>query len=106
MQERELLAERLRELVRSRVRVPDAEAFSIFERGRSRAVVRSVTLERSWFGRFAIDLDDAAVEKWSKENAQQVDDSLQIDLEDLDHPGNLRHYGGPPRSRRLFASCW
>ena len=75
MQERELLAERLRELVRSRVRVPDAEAFAIYERGRSRAVVRSVTLERSWFGRFAVDLDDAAVDKWSKEHAQQVDDS-------------------------------
>jgi peptidyl-prolyl cis-trans isomerase D len=75
MQERELLAERLRELVRTRVRVPDAEAFAIFERGRSRAVVRSVTLERSWFGRFAIDVDDAVIDKWSKEHAQQVDDS-------------------------------
>jgi peptidyl-prolyl cis-trans isomerase D len=74
-QEREVLAERMRELVRSRVRVPEAEAFSIFERGRSRAVVRSVILERSWFGRFAVDLGDAAVDKWSKEHAQQVDDS-------------------------------
>lgn len=83
MQERELLAERLRELVRSRVRVPDAEAFSIYERGRSRAVVRSVTLERSWFGRFAVDLDAAAVDKWSKEHATQVDDSFKAQADEF-----------------------
>jgi peptidyl-prolyl cis-trans isomerase D len=75
MQERELVAERLRELVRSRVRVSDNEAFSIYERSRSRAVVRSVMLDRSWFGRFALDLSDSSVDAWSKEHASQVDDS-------------------------------
>ena len=75
MQERELVAERLRELVRARVRVSDNEAFSIYERSRSRAVVRSVTLDRRWFGRFALDLSDSAVDAWSKEHASQVDDS-------------------------------
>jgi peptidyl-prolyl cis-trans isomerase D len=74
-QERELVAERLRELVRSRAKISDAEAFSIYERGRTRAVVRSVRLERSWFGRFAVDLAPAAVEAWGKEHTSQVEDS-------------------------------
>ena len=76
-QEREIVAARMRELVRARVRVPDSEAFSIYERSRSRAVVRSVTLERSWFGRFAVDQNDAAIEKWATEHAAQVDDSFK-----------------------------
>jgi peptidyl-prolyl cis-trans isomerase D len=76
-QEREIIAARMRELVRARVRVPDNEAFSIYERSRSRAVVRSVTLERSWFGKFAVDQSDAAIEKWATEHASQVDDSFK-----------------------------
>jgi peptidyl-prolyl cis-trans isomerase D len=75
-QEREIIAARMRELVRARVRVPDNEAFSIYERSRSRAVVRSVTLERSWFGKFAVDQSDATIEKWAIEHASQVDDSF------------------------------
>lgn len=73
MQERELLASRMRDIVRSRVRIPDPEAFLLFERDRSRVVIRSVTLKRDWFAKFAIELDDAAVSKWSLANQQQVD---------------------------------
>jgi peptidyl-prolyl cis-trans isomerase D len=76
-QEREIIAARMRELVRARVRVPDGVAFSAYERSRSRAVVRSVALERSWFGRFAVDQSDAAIEKWATEHASQVDDSFK-----------------------------
>src|SRR5687768_7040333 len=56
MQERELLASRMRDIVRSRVRIPDPEAFLLFERDRSRVVIRSVTLKRDWFAKFAIEL--------------------------------------------------
>jgi peptidyl-prolyl cis-trans isomerase D len=73
MQERELLAARMRDIVRSRVRIPDPEAFLLFERDRSRVVIRSVALKRDWFAKFAIALDDAAVSKWSLANQQQVD---------------------------------
>ncbi len=83
MQERELVAERLRQLVRSRVRVPEAEAFSIYERARSRVVVRSVVLEQSWFGKFAVDLGDAAVEAFSKEHTAQVDDSWKAQKDEF-----------------------
>jgi peptidyl-prolyl cis-trans isomerase D len=72
-QERELVAERLRSLVRSRVRVSEGEAFALYERGRSRAVVRSVVLENSWFGKYAVDTSAEAVDKWAATHAVEID---------------------------------
>jgi peptidyl-prolyl cis-trans isomerase D len=73
MQERELLAARMRDIVRSRVRIPEPEAYALFERDRSKVVVRSVNLRRDWFAKYVVELDDAAVTKWSLANQQQVD---------------------------------
>jgi peptidyl-prolyl cis-trans isomerase D len=73
MQERELLAARMRDLVRSRVHIPEPEAYLLFERDRAKAVVRSVNLKRDWFAKFAIELDDDAVSKWALANQAQVD---------------------------------
>lgn len=73
MQERELLAARMRDIVRSRVRIPEPEAFALFERERSKVVVRSVTLKREWFSKFAVDTSAAAVDKWSLANQAQID---------------------------------
>ena len=73
MQERELLAARMREIVRSRVRIPDPEAYALFERERAKVVVRSVNLKRDWFAKFAVDYADAEVDKWALANQAQVD---------------------------------
>ena len=78
-QERELVAERMRELVRQRVRVPESEAFALFERGRSRATVRSATLDRSWFAKYVVELSDVALDKWMATNALQVDEAWKSD---------------------------
>jgi parvulin-like peptidyl-prolyl isomerase len=78
-QERELLAETLRELVRERAHVSETEAFSIYDQNRSRVVVRSVVLARDWFAKFAIDTSEAAVTKWAATNASQVDEVLKAD---------------------------
>jgi parvulin-like peptidyl-prolyl isomerase len=75
MQERELIADRMRALVASRVRVPESEALMLFERGRTRATVRSVRLEQSWFMKHGIDQSDAAVNAWAASNAAQVDEA-------------------------------
>lgn len=69
MQERELLAERLRKLVRSRVRVSPEEVRAVAER----AVVRSATINRDWFAKYAIDLSPEAVDRWAFENRSQID---------------------------------
>lgn len=73
MQERELLAARMRDLVRSRVRIPEPEAYSLFERERAKVTLRTVTLKRDWFAKFATQFDAAAVEKWALANQAQVD---------------------------------
>lgn len=73
MQERELLAARMRELVHSRVRIPEPEAYGLFERERAKVTLRTVTLKRDWFAKFATDFDAAAVDKWALSNQAQVD---------------------------------
>lgn len=73
MQERELLAARMRDIVRSRVRIPEPEAFALFERERSKVVLRSVNLKRDWFAKYAIDVSDPAADKWALSNQAQVD---------------------------------
>ena len=73
MQERELLAARMRDIVRSRVRIPDPEAYALFQRDRAKVVLRTVNLKRDWFAKFAVDYDDAAIDKWSLANQTQID---------------------------------
>ncbi|NLE87241.1 MAG: hypothetical protein GX607_12670 [Myxococcales bacterium] len=72
-QKRELTAERVRELVRSAVRVSEEEAFSAYSRARSRATVRTVTAPAAWFARYVTTLSDAQVEDWAVENKDAVD---------------------------------
>jgi peptidyl-prolyl cis-trans isomerase D len=73
--ERELIAERLRDLVRSRVRVSEPEARMKFERGRSKAVVRTVTIESTWFGKYTVDTSPSAVTTWASTHALEVDEA-------------------------------
>jgi peptidyl-prolyl cis-trans isomerase D len=75
MQRRELIATRMRDLVRSRARISEAEALTAFERDNSRAVVRSVEVKRDWMLKYAVDVSDAAVDRWSFENKEQVDEA-------------------------------
>lgn len=69
MQERELLAARMRSLVRTRVRVSDEEARFVSQR----AVIRSAVIDRDWFAKYAVDKSAAAAERWAFENRAQVD---------------------------------
>jgi peptidyl-prolyl cis-trans isomerase D len=78
-QEREILAERVRELVRARVRVSEAEAYSVFERGLSKAVVRSVVLESSWFAKYVLDTSDEAVARYASTHAVEVEQAAKAE---------------------------
>lgn len=75
MQRREVVAQRVRDLVRSRVRVSETEAYSQWERERSKAVARVVSVSREWFGKWVVDGSDAAVDDWALKNQKQVDDA-------------------------------
>ncbi|GMV15845.1 MAG: SurA N-terminal domain-containing protein [Polyangiaceae bacterium] len=75
MQRREVVAQRVRDLVRSRVRVSETEAYAQWERERSKAVARVVSVQREWFGKWVVDASDGAVDDWALKNQKQVDDA-------------------------------
>lgn len=79
MQSRELIAARMRDLIRSRVRVSRDEAYEIYKRSASTATVEYVTLERDWFARYLVDLSPAALESWSSQHKDQIDDAVKAD---------------------------
>jgi peptidyl-prolyl cis-trans isomerase D len=79
MQARELLAARMRDLVRSRIRVSEDEAFDAYAREKSKAVVRFVKIDSDWVARYLTDVSDSAVDRWASDHKQQVDDAWKAD---------------------------
>lgn len=75
MQRREVIAQRVRDLVRSRVRVSEVEAYTQWERERSKAVARVVSVPREWFAKWVVDASDAAVDDWALKNEKLVSDA-------------------------------
>jgi peptidyl-prolyl cis-trans isomerase D len=74
-QKAEIVAARVRALVRSRVRVSETEAYDKFARDNEKVVVEYVKLERSYYKDHVIDRSDAAVSKWAEENKKEVDEA-------------------------------
>jgi peptidyl-prolyl cis-trans isomerase D len=72
MQIGELLAARMRDLVRSRVRVGEEEAFAVFRREKSSATIRFVALHRDWFVQHVVDSSPQAVEAWAKQHDEEL----------------------------------
>jgi peptidyl-prolyl cis-trans isomerase D len=79
MQQRELIAARMRDLIREPVRVSETEAFALFEQGRSTVTVRSAVLTRDWFAKYTLDSSPSAIDKWATENKILVDASWETD---------------------------
>jgi peptidyl-prolyl cis-trans isomerase D len=72
MQRSEILAARMRDLVRERVRVGDEEAFAVYQREKASATIRFVALHRNWFAAHVLDLSPPAVEAWAGQHAEEV----------------------------------
>ena len=79
MQQRELIAARMRDLIREPVRVSETEAFALYEQARSTVTIRSAILTRDWFAKYTLDASPAAVDKWASENKALVDASWETD---------------------------
>jgi parvulin-like peptidyl-prolyl isomerase len=77
MQQAELTAERVREVVRSQVKVSEAEAFLAYERARSQATARVVRVNQSWFARFVLDLSDAVLSEKAGDKQAAVDAAIK-----------------------------
>src|SRR5690606_22536644 len=76
MQRLETIAARMRQLIRSRARVSEQEAYLLWERERSQAVIRSVQARAGWMARYVLDLSDAEVDEWSLGNKEAIDTRL------------------------------
>jgi len=74
-QRQEAVAARMRALVRTRVRVGDAEAYQKFARANAKAVVRFVKLERAFYRDYVLDRSGAALDGWVEDNGQEVDEA-------------------------------
>jgi peptidyl-prolyl cis-trans isomerase D len=79
MQQREMIAARMRDLIREPVRISETEAFALFEQERTTATIRSVVLSRSWFAKYVLDLSNAAVDKWAADNKTLLDATWETD---------------------------
>jgi peptidyl-prolyl cis-trans isomerase D len=75
MQQREVLASRMRDIVRARVRVSEEEAFDAFEREKSNAVVRYVRIDPDWFARWAVEPSDQLSDKYEEEHKAEIDEA-------------------------------
>lgn len=75
MQKREMIAQRVRDLVRSRVRVSEVEAYTSWEREHTRAVARVVSIKRDWIAKWVVDGSDGAVDDWALKNDKPVEEA-------------------------------
>jgi peptidyl-prolyl cis-trans isomerase D len=72
-QTEELIAARMRDLIKSGARISEAEAFAQYEFTRSKATVRVAQLHTPWFARFLTSVTDDAVRQYAAANAGDVD---------------------------------
>jgi peptidyl-prolyl cis-trans isomerase D len=69
----ELTAARMREAVKSGVRISEAEAYAQYENANSKATVRVAQLSSDWFARFLTATTDQAVQSYAVGHIPEVD---------------------------------
>ena len=76
-QSREILAAKMRDLVRAPIRVADAEAFNLYVTEKTSATVTYIPVRFDWAENYMVNATPAAVAEWMKDksNADQAKDS-------------------------------
>jgi peptidyl-prolyl cis-trans isomerase D len=72
MQRLEVLAQRMRDLVKSRARVGEGEAWAAYQREKATVTIRFVAFRRNWFARNVLDTSPAAVEAWARAHEEEI----------------------------------
>jgi peptidyl-prolyl cis-trans isomerase D len=91
-QARELLAAKMRDVVRDPVRVSEAEARQQYERRYSTATVSWIPVKEAWAGRWAVDVKQADVAGWVKEHQSDFDKTFDDrKKDDMPKAGHIRH---------------
>ncbi len=77
-QMREYTAERVRDLIRSSVRVSVEEAFLAYSRARSKATARTATLETKWFQRYVSSPSETQLKAFEKDHQKEIDEAVKV----------------------------
>jgi peptidyl-prolyl cis-trans isomerase D len=89
---REILAAKMRDIVRDPVRVSDAEAWGEYDRRFSTAVVTWIPVKESWAARWAVDVRQTDVDSWVKDHQADFDKALEEHKkQDAPKAGHIRH---------------
>lgn len=85
-QERELLAAKMRDLIKAPVRVSDREAESQYIQEKSTATLGYVAIKASFVGKYSLHPTPAEIDAWAKDkaNKEQIDAALK-------QPAHIRH---------------
>ena len=91
-QQRELLAAKMREIVRDPIRISGVEAWQEYERQRSTATVTWIPVKESWAARWAVDTRASDVDAWVKEHQADFDKTFEErKKDDAPKAGHIRH---------------
>jgi parvulin-like peptidyl-prolyl isomerase len=91
-QARELLASKMRDVIRDPIRVSDAEAWADYERRYTSATLSYVPVKESWAARWLVDVSQGDVDAWVKEHQAEYDAALEArKKDDLPKAGHVRH---------------
>lgn len=72
-QRQELIAERMRDLIRSRAIVTEPEAYAFYARDKTTSVVSYVKLDARFYADLVADKDQKAIDAWAEKNKELVD---------------------------------
>jgi peptidyl-prolyl cis-trans isomerase D len=73
LQKSELVAARMRDLIRSRVRISEAEAFDQFSRDKSTATLDYVRFDRRFYADVAVDTSAKTIDAWAEQHKDEID---------------------------------
>ncbi len=91
-QTRELLAAKMRDLVRAPIRVSEAEAYEAYLRQYNTATVSYVHVSPTWAAQYAVTATDAEVATWQNDHKADLDKEFDARKEaDLPKAGRVRH---------------
>lgn len=77
MQQLEYTAERMRNLIRSQVRVSPEEAYLAYSRARSKATGRTAEVKKSWFLRYVVAPTDADIAAYSEAHKDDLEKAIK-----------------------------
>ena len=91
-QSRELLAAKVRDVVRDPIRIGEAEAWDEYQRRHTTATLAYVPVKEAWAARWAVDASQSDVDAWLKDHQADFDKQFN-DRKTSDEPkaGHIRH---------------